>query len=101
MLTALYNGFLQACALGLVAFLLGRYVGHGPSFPSSRWKTSLIFLQVWLVAYAAQLLLGTLGYALGAGEKYQSIFEFLLPLITGAYFARQLLHWHARPKPVQ
>lgn len=90
--------FAEAWFLGLMAMLLGRYVGHAPpQLPNHKGKVFLIYLQVWVIAFLGQILFGTLGLALGLSELAQSSYmRFLLPLVAASYFARQLILWHSR-----
>lgn len=85
--------FLSAWLLGLVALILGRFVGKPrASFSDKPGQNILIYLQVWAFTALAKLTFGYLGYLAHWSESTQSGFaEFFLPIATGAYFARQLL----------
>jgi hypothetical protein len=84
---------IQAWALGLVALLAGRYIGAASvKLPAHKGRIFVIYLLVWAVTFFGQLAFGFLGYSLRWSEAAQAGFaEFLLPLVAGAYFARQLM----------
>lgn len=96
MLEILLYKFIEAWLIGIFAIIAGRLsfindYDHA-LLPSGLGRTSLIFLQVWVITYIAQLAFGFLGHSLQWQESVQSGFaEFLMPLTTGAYFARRLL----------
>lgn len=78
---------------GLIALFAGRYIGRDHvKLPSGMWRIALMYLQVWAVTFIGKLAFGFLGHTLQWDEATQIGFaEFLLPIATGAYFARQLL----------
>ena len=98
MIEALFLQFIRAWLLGLLALLAGRYVGQGAvNLPSRRRLIVLMYLEVWGIAFVAQIAFGYLGYSLRWSESAQVGFsEFLLPLVAGAYFARQLMRLQMR-----
>ncbi len=93
MIEALWYKFIGTWLLGLIATLLGRFTGRTHvRFPES-WKARFaIFMQVWGVTFLAILLFGYAGSVLHLKEHIQAGFaEFLLPLVAGTYFSRQIL----------
>jgi hypothetical protein len=88
-----FYAFIQAWAIGLIALIVGRYVGRGNvKMPPGIWRIFLVFLMVWTVTYIGKLAFSFLGHTLQWSESAQTGFaEFLLPLAAGAYFARQVL----------
>lgn len=96
MLESLFFKFIEAWLMGLIAFIAGRLsfindYDHA-LLPSGMGRTFLTFLQVWAITFIAQLAFSSLGNSWQWKESVQSGFaEFLLPLATGAYFARRLL----------
>jgi len=93
MIEVLWYQFIQTWFLGLVATVLGRYVGRGTvRFPEKWGARGAVFLQVWGFTFLAVLAFGYAGYLFGFQEHTQAGFaEFLFPLIAGTYFARQVL----------
>lgn len=93
MLEALFYKFISTWVLGLIATILGRYVGRTDvRFPEKWGARGAVFLQIWGFTFLAALTLGYAGYLLGLQEAAQTSFaEFLFPLIAGAYFGRQVL----------
>lgn len=96
MIETLFYQFLEAWLFGLVALLLGRYVGRASvKLPAHKGRIFVLYLLVWVVTFFGQLVFGFLGYSLQWSEAAQAGFaEFLLPLAAGAYFARQLMLLH-------
>lgn len=93
MIEVLWYKFIQTWLLGLVATVLGRYVGRSAvRFPEKWGARSAVFLQVWGFTFLAVLAFGYAGYLFGFQEHTQAGFaEFLFPLIAGTYFGRQVL----------
>lgn len=88
----LFYKFIEAWLLGLIAFVVGRYVGRGyVKLSPDRGRLFFIYLKIWTVTFIGQLIFGFLGHALQWGDDAQLGYaEFLLPLAVGTYFARQL-----------
>lgn len=92
MLEILLYKFIEAWLMGLIAFIAGYIGGGNVKLPNSIGRGFLIFLQVWVITFIAQLAFGSLGHSLQWQESIQSGFaELLMPLAAGAYFARRLL----------
>jgi hypothetical protein len=93
MIEALWYKFLQTWALALVATVLGRYVGRRTVVFPPKWKArGLVYVQVWGITYLAVLAFGLAGHILKVQEDAQiGLAEFLLPLLAGSYYCRQLL----------
>lgn len=94
MLEALILKFVATWLLGLVALVAGRYVGGGDiRLPKGIGRVFLMYLQVWGLTFFGVIVFGFLGHTLHVKESFQSGFaESILPLVAGAYFARQLMH---------
>ena len=92
MIEMFFYKFLEAWLLGLIAFVVGRYVGRGyVKLSPYRDRLFYIYLKIWIVTFIGQLLFGFLGHALQWSDNAQHGYaEFLLPLAFGAYFARHL-----------
>jgi cytochrome c biogenesis protein CcdA len=93
MIEVLWYKFISAWVLGLIAAILGRYVGRtGVRFPEKWGARGAVFLQIWGFTFLAVLVFGYAGHLFGLQERTQTSFaEFLLPIIAGAYFCRQVL----------
>lgn len=93
MIEALLYKFTSTWVLGLIATILGRYVGRtNVRFPEKWGARGAVFLQIWGFTFLAVLTFGYAGYLFGFQEHTQTSFaEFLFPLIAGAYFGRQVL----------
>lgn len=95
MIEILLIKFINTWMLALVALILGRYVGYRGTvihFPTDIKRLALIYVQAWVITFVAQMTFGFLGYSMRWSEAAQNGFaEFLMPLIAGAYAARQLI----------
>ncbi len=89
--------FFQQCFLAVVATLIGWFL---PGRPTSRKATGkeigLLFLKTWVFVYIITLVsMAMLSFLQSKPENIQSLGQFLIPLIAGAWFAkvrtRQLL----------
>lgn len=94
MLLALTYKFIAAWVLGIIALLLGRFVKpSNAQFPSTIKAKLFVYIKVWVFVFLAQLFFGYIAYLINFNNELDryTYFEFLLPIITGAIFARQLI----------
>ena len=93
LLTLLYK-FIAAWVLGIIALLLGRFVKpSNAQFPPTIKAKLLAYLKVWFFVFLAQLFFGYVAYLINYSNELDKFtyFEFLMPIIAGAIFARQLV----------
>ncbi len=92
MLQAFVISFVQAWLLGLVALVIGRYIGkRQKQLPYLISSKLFLYLKVWSVTFIAQVAFAYLGYFLGFNESFQiGLAETLLPLMAGSYYAHTL-----------
>ena len=90
---SLFLSFVETWLLGLIAILVGRYIGPGNAqFPKGVGRILFAYLKVWALTFFARVSFNFLGHSLHWDESAQSAFaDFMLPVAAGAYFARQLL----------
>lgn len=82
--------FVATWLLGIVALVAGRYVGGGEiRLPNGIWRVFLMYLQVWGLTFFGVVVFGLLGHSLHLRESFQNVVETWLPLVAGAYYARQ------------
>jgi hypothetical protein len=93
MIEALSSPFVQAWLLGLIALVVGRYVGgQRKELPLLFGPKLVLYLKVWVVTFLAQSTFAYLGHVLALQEHVQSGFaEFLLPIAVGSYYAHAAL----------
>ena len=97
MIETLFFYFIEAWAIALIAFLIGRYVGKSsPPFARGIGSNFLIYFKVWVLTTLSKLIFSYLGYEMHLSEAVQSGYaEFAIPVAIGAYFSRELLTQYA------
>lgn len=91
MLETLWYEFVATWLLGLVSLLLGRFIrAKNYEFPITFSSKLLVYLKVWAFVFLVKIFFNYLAYLINYSDEY-SYFNFLLPIIAGTLFAKQLL----------
>lgn len=91
------SAFVQAWLLGIIALLIGRFVGPGEKIlPLSLAGKVLLYVEVWAVTFVAQLALTYLGALLEVTQATsESLLGFIAPVAIGSVFAHLRLRAQA------
>lgn len=91
MFNAIIYEFFSAWVLGVIALLLGRFIkSKDIKFPKNISGILVAYIKVWGVVFFSKATFSYLALLMNYRDDY-SFFNFLLPVIIGSLFARQLL----------